>query len=547
MLNMGIKNKAAGSYLSLAAAVVALVTAIVFLATQATAAPLGHDGNAPGVVLLAGVAAAIVLFIFPVRFGALIQAVIYNIALYLVVVQLYFVFADVINHVTFAGGNAGLCVFYMAGTLVCCLLSVVACFFKQTRDEDAAASADGARKTSPVGAVAPAVLLCAIAVCAGVYLNMDGGIASPAPGGDGGDGGAAAEGTGLVNMNYSDNAFKDMTIEELGAIPRETWLDKEADGQVAYFFEGQYTEGFSTIVDPGCLDMYCCTDGSMYGTFSGPATSVAGGTVSYVYGYWYNYDENGEYNFVIHITGNQNLDGSTVATNVEGGADADVYIFDTDHGAYRWEASLSYGLYGGMMTRNINIYGQEYAKAQSLSIDASALPVFYTGDSFDSTALTATAVRGNGAEESIWNGRISYTGFDSSTPGTKTVTASFLGATATFDVTVEELVADTYTGSYELVADGTPAATEAQLVVDYSHKTCTVTSTDGALSISGTLVEDGDGSVTITLNGSEPLTAVIAEGEAGTQIIIPAHQEVVAGWGTSETYEIGACTMTLAS
>ena len=84
-------------------------------------------------------------------------------------------------------------------------------------------------------------------------------------------------------------------------------------------------------------------------------------------------------------------------------------------------------------------------------------------------------------------------------------------------------------------------------MVDYSHKTCTVTSTDGALSISGTLVEDGDGSVTITLNGSEPLTAVIAEGEAGTQITIPAHQEVVAGWGTSETYEIGACTMTLAS
>ena len=74
-----------------------------------------------------------------------------------------------------------------------------------------------------------------------------------------------------------------------------------------------------------------------------------------------------------------------------------------------------------------------------------------------------------------------------------------------------------------------------------------MTSTDGALSISGTLVEDGDGSVTITLNGSEPLTAVIAEGEAGTQITIPAHQEVVAGWGTSETYEIGACTMTLAS
>lgn len=543
MLNMGIKNKAAGSYLSLVAAVVALVTAIVFLTTQATAAPLGHDGTAPGVVLLAGVAAAVVLFIFPIRFGALIQAAIYNIALYLVVVQLYFVFADVINNVTFAGGNAKLCVLYMLGTLVCCLLSVAACFFRQTRDEATEKSGDEPQKTSRVGAVAPAVLLCAIAVCVGVYFNMDGSLAISNPGTSEGE---TADGENF-SFNYSDNTFKDMSIEELAAIPRETWEAKEADGQVAYYFEGQYTEGFSTIVDPGCLDMYCCTDGSMYGSFSGPATSVAGGTVSYVYGYWYNYDENGEYNFVIHITGNQNLDGSTVATNVDGGADADVYIFDTDHGAYNWEASLSYGLYGGMMTRNINIYGQVYAKAQSLTIDSSALPVFYTGDSFDATSLAATAVRGNGSEESIWNGRISYSGFDSQTPGTKTVTASFLGATTAFDVTVEELVAETYTGSYELVADGVPTATEAQMVVDYSHKTCRVTSADGTLSISGTLVEVGDGSVTITLNGSAPLTAPITEGDAGKQITIPAHQEVVSGWGTSETYEIGECILDLAS
>ncbi|WP_294517625.1 bacterial Ig-like domain-containing protein [uncultured Pseudoflavonifractor sp.] len=545
MLKMGIKNKAAGSYLSLVAALVALVTAIVFLATQATAAPLGHDGTAPGVVLLAGVAAAVVLFIFPIRFGALIQAIIYNIALYLVVVQLYFVFADVINNVTFAGGNAGLCVFYMMGTLVCCLLSVVACFFKQTRDESEA-QPEGT-KSSPVGAVAPAVLLCVIAVCVGVYFNMDGGISTPASGTEGGDGGATAENTEGVSVNYTDNTFKDMSLEDLAAIPMETWEAKEADGQVAYYFEGQYTEGFSTIVDPACLDMYCCTDGSMYGSFSGPTTSVGSGTVSYVYGYWYNYDENGEYNFVIHITGNQDADGTLRPTNVEGGADADVYIFDTDHGAYNWEASLSYGVMGGMITRNINIYGQVYTKAQSLTIDSSALPVFYTGDSFDATSLVATAVRGNGAEESIWNGRISYSGFDSETPGTKTVTASFLGATATFDVTVEELVADTYTGSYELVVDGTPTATEAQMVVDYSHKTCTVTSTDGTLSISGTVEDSADGSVTITLNGSEPMTAVITESDAGTQITIPAHQEVVSGWGTSETYEIGECTMTLSA
>ena len=136
-MNKGLKNKGLGSWFCLAAALVALITGIVFLSTQATAAPLGHAGTMPGVVLLVGAAASLVFFFVSVPFSALIQAVIYNIALYLVVVQLYFVFADVINHVTFAGGNAGLCVFYMVGTFVACLLSVIACFCKQTKTGEA--------------------------------------------------------------------------------------------------------------------------------------------------------------------------------------------------------------------------------------------------------------------------------------------------------------------------------------------------------------------------------------------------------------------------
>ena len=126
-MNKGLKNKGLGSWFCLAAALVALITGIVFLSTQATAAPLGHSGTMAGVGLLVGAAASLVFFFVSVPFSALIQAVIYNIALYLVVVQLYFVFADVINHVTFAGGNAGLCVFYMVGAFIACLLSVIAC------------------------------------------------------------------------------------------------------------------------------------------------------------------------------------------------------------------------------------------------------------------------------------------------------------------------------------------------------------------------------------------------------------------------------------
>lgn len=172
-------------------------------------------------------------------------------------------------------------------------------------------------------------------------------------------------------MNYNDNEYVSKTLDDLVAIPQETWEAKEPNGEVAYFFEGQYTEGFSTIVDPACLDMYCYTDGSMWGSFSGPSTSVGGDSISHVYGYWYNCDENGEKNFVIHLLGNQDADGTVRPTDVDGGADADIFIFDTDHGAYSMEASLSYGVMGGAFTRNINIYGQPYAPAKSLTIDAS--------------------------------------------------------------------------------------------------------------------------------------------------------------------------------
>ena len=207
-----------------------------------------------------------------------------------------------------------------------------------------------------------------------------------------------------------------------------------------------------------------------------------------------------------------------------------------------------YGVYGGAFTRNINIYGQPYAPAKSLTIDASNLRTFYTGDTFNPAELVVTATRANGAEESIWGGRLTFTGYDSDTTGTKTVTASFLGATATFEVQVEDLVTEQYTGSYELVQGETPTATDAVLLVDYSHKVCTLTAADGSASITGTLVDAQDDALTMTLNGSDALTVPITEGEDGSkQLTIPAHDEIVSGWGSSTTYSINEAVVTLAA
>ena len=523
-----LKNKAIGSYVSLAAALVALVTAICFLMTQESAAPLGHTGSMPGMVLLIGAALAIIMFFVPVRFGSFIQVVIYNVALYLVVIQLYFVFADVINHVTFAGGNPTLCVFYMVGTFIAALLCVISCFMKQTKTDE---EVNGKRDI--VKGVVYAVVAVA-AIFGSSFVNV-------APTAE--TAVAASNVEDPFDMNLAENSFANMSIEELAAIPRDTWEEKEANGEIAYFFEGQYTEGFSTIVDPACLDMYCAVDGSMYGTFSGPTTSVGGGQVMYVYGYWYNHDENGDRNFVVHITGTQDSTGATRAVNVDGGEDADVFIFDTEHGVYTLEASLSFGLSGGMFTRNINIYGMPYAAAQSLTIDSSKLRTFYTGDAFDAGELVVTAVRANGSEESIWNGRLNYDGFDSTTTGTKTVTGKFLGQEQSFEVKVEELVTESFVGSYELVVGDAPTAMDAVLLVDYSHKTITIAAADGSAAISGTIVNATEEVVTASLNGSAPVEIAISTDEEGNRsAVIPAHDEIVSGWTGSATYSIGECS-----
>lgn len=112
---------------------------------------------------------------------------------------------------------------------------------------------------------------------------------------------------------------------------------------------------------------------------------------------------------------------------------------------------------------------------------------------------------------------------------------------------MEELVTENYTGSYELVQGEQPTATEATLLVDYSHKVCSITAADGSTSISGTLVEVKDDALVLTLNGSEQLEVPMIETESGKQVTIPAQDEVVSGWGYSNTYSIGECTLTIVS
>ena len=105
--------------------------------------------------------------------------------------------------------------FYMAGALVAALLSVIACFCKQTQ---AAMPRLMQKQFTAAGAVAVAAV-----ACVGVVSLQE----NNQPAADA-DGVTVAEQTSTegVSMNYADNAFVNTSLEDMIAIPQETWLEK---------------------------------------------------------------------------------------------------------------------------------------------------------------------------------------------------------------------------------------------------------------------------------------------------------------------------------
>ncbi len=72
----------------------------------------------------------------------------------------------------------------------------------------------------------------------------------------------------------------------------------------------------------------------------------------------------------------------------------------------------------------------------ALTISGSYKNVYETGESFDPTGMVVTAEYSDGSTASVDVAQVTFTGFDSATPGKKTVTAAYGGVTATFTVQV---------------------------------------------------------------------------------------------------------------
>lgn len=125
------KNRSQGYFINMIASLVALILAVFVVATQSTAMPNGADGMPIAMVLLAGVLVQIVFTVLPCRFSGIVLAGVYTASVGVTINSIINVFADVSNHVSYAGGNFVICMIYLVTSLLIAVACVVASFFEQ--------------------------------------------------------------------------------------------------------------------------------------------------------------------------------------------------------------------------------------------------------------------------------------------------------------------------------------------------------------------------------------------------------------------------------
>lgn len=144
MFEKFFKTKAVGYYLVAAAAILSLVTALVFFATYRTPDLVTQMGNkAPGYVpdtigvfLIAGFVIELVVLIGPKnRFFQLAAIVMFGMALYKDILLFPDFIVGKINNVEYNGGNFNLNLYFFISLMVIVLLAVVAPFIGLVKED----------------------------------------------------------------------------------------------------------------------------------------------------------------------------------------------------------------------------------------------------------------------------------------------------------------------------------------------------------------------------------------------------------------------------
>lgn len=132
---MKLKTKGIGYYLCLIASVLALVQGILLIITGENGLPTNATFFEILIALAVGIVVFVVTTIFPLSFTALLEVLVYSIAFGISIHKVAEVIAGYANGIMYAGGDFALTVAYISLSLTSIVLCIIACFFKQTKDE----------------------------------------------------------------------------------------------------------------------------------------------------------------------------------------------------------------------------------------------------------------------------------------------------------------------------------------------------------------------------------------------------------------------------
>ncbi|MDD6302676.1 MAG: hypothetical protein PUA56_05225 [Bacillales bacterium] len=389
-----LKNKAAGYYIVLADALLALVLAIFFFATYGNSMPNNASGLVPetiGIYLLAGLLIEVVVALVPqFRFIHIGAVVMFGLSLYKEVLIIPNLIADKINNVAYQGGHFGINVAYIVLQFVIVISSIVACFIGLYKNEKDAnedikinKSLPAIIKTSIGGVVVVAAVLSSTLVSADLKKK-------------------AASGSNDTPIEEKFNPITDeiklaADAYEYDFDPNEVLIKEKAEWDfnnadltalgvtgvreghyLVYYFEGSYAEGYQGDYSETYAYLYLWDDG----LFAGKSGNTN------IKGYWFN---SSIAEGTDSETGEDIKDCLNMVSNVN---HYDSIITEEAGGFYERQAYLYLRMsWGG--DRSIIVSGYKYYPEVALFIDAGDEGkgiTYKVGDEFDRNSWVANRV-----------------------------------------------------------------------------------------------------------------------------------------------------------
>ena len=402
------KNKSVAYFIAIGTALLALIVAIVFLATYRNPDLATVMGNkAEGFVvdtipvfLLAGFAVQVAVLLVPqYRFLQFAPVTMFGLAFYKEIILIPDFFVGKANGVEYNGGNFELNLFFFIAVTLIVIASIIPCFmgfYKKDADGDAEFPLKGTMRIAKVGASAVIIIAAVLAssLVAGSLINkapkkQQGGTTSqssaepvkPAKDPITDEIRAAAEAVAYDynpeeviikeqedGYKYADNSDPGYYNPDLAGLSEGA---KTRDGHnMVYYFEGIFSEGYHGGYGTYSAYLYLWDDGLFTGTSNNDKFK----------GYWYN----SSIDFGKDEEGNDIADCLNMETNKNNYTSI---ITDAVKGFYQRQGYVH--LNPGWGDRSVVVSGYKYYPDVAMFIDTDGVEEFKVGEVFNRENLWA--------------------------------------------------------------------------------------------------------------------------------------------------------------